>query len=175
MPNRRDNGLDSHVILSCSSTPPKRLPPQLAASPDVLGRLFKAIEKSTSLELPGPSAFPDPATLLFTPLEASKVFCPPPWKSHLQGLATLWVALARSILGDLFQSPTLLGFALQSFLPLSWSKKSFPSLSPFPRFLPKPPGLGSAPQRLVPTRKAVPLFASRRISSGQGLLLSWAF
>lgn len=36
-------------------------------------------------------------------------------------------------------------------------------------------GLVSAPQRLSPPRKAVPLFASRRISSGRDLLLSWAF
>jgi hypothetical protein len=32
-----------------------------------------------------------------------------------------------------------------------------------------------APQRLHPTEKAVPLYCPRRISSGQGHMLSWAF
>jgi hypothetical protein len=51
------------------------------------------------------------------------------------------------------------------------------SLPPFPllRFSSKPFSLLSALQRLHPIRKAVPLFATRRISSGRGRLLSWVF
>jgi len=43
--------------------------------------------------------------------------------------------------------------------------------------LPYQTGLGliSALQRLTPTVKAVPLFATRGFNPGRGLLLSWAF
>jgi hypothetical protein len=63
--------------------------------------------------------------------EASETGCPLSQKSHPQGLATLSMAFKHSTLGNLFQLPTLMGFPLQSFSPLSWSKDPFESLSPF--------------------------------------------
>ena len=44
---------------------------------------------------------------------------------------------------------------------------------PFLRFPTKPLGLVLTLQRVHPTEKAVPLFATQRISPGRGLLLSW--
>jgi len=46
-----------------------------------------------------------------------KTSCPGLQKSHTQGLATLSAVSATLNLGNLFQLPTLLGFALQSFAP----------------------------------------------------------
>jgi len=46
---------------------------------------------------------------------------------------------------------------------------------PFLRFPTKPLGLVPTLQRLPPTEKAVPLFATQRFSPGQGHLLSWDF
>lgn len=54
-------------------------------------------------------------------------------------------------------------------------EEEFPLPFPLWRFPKKPFGLISALQRLDPTRKAVPLNASQRISLGRGPLLSWAF
>lgn len=56
-----------------------------------------------------------------------------------------------SLLGSLFQLPTLLGFALQSFTPFKWSKKSFPSFSPLLHLIAKPHDLATVLQRLDPT------------------------
>jgi hypothetical protein len=71
------------------------------------------------------------------------------------------------ILGDLFQPPTLLGFALQSFHPSGRSRNPFGFPSPLLRFPAKPCDLAPALQRLVPTPKAVPLIAPRVFSSGR--------
>jgi len=46
---------------------------------------------------------------------------------------------------------------------------------PLLRFTTKPPGLVPTLQRVSPTEKAVPLFATQMISPGRGLLLSWDF
>jgi len=78
-------------------------------------------------------------------------------------------------LGGLFQPPTLMGFALQSLFSSRVIEVEFPLLFPLLRFPTKPYGLASALQRLAPTREAVPLIASRRISPGRGRMLSWAF
>lgn len=56
-----------------------------------------------------------------------------------------------SLLGSLFQLPTLLGFALQSFTPFKWSKKSFLSFSPLLHLATKPHDLAAVLQRLTPT------------------------
>jgi len=85
------------------------------------------------------------------------------------------VWISPNFLGGLFQPPTLMGFALQSFVSFQVISTVLPPPYPLLRFLTKPLGLVSALQRLDPTRKAVPLGATRRISSGQGLMLSWAF
>jgi hypothetical protein len=75
-------------------------------------------------------------TLLLTPPsdEASENRYPDPRKSHTQGLATLSVVSAPLTLGDLFQPPTLLGYALQSFPPPSWSTSPLNEISPLLRF-----------------------------------------
>lgn len=78
-------------------------------------------------------------------------------------------------LGNLFQSPTLLGFTLRSFAPSRWSRTGFPIPSPFSRFRTRPRSLIPAPQRLHPTEPAVPLFASRAINPGQGRLAPLGF
>jgi len=79
-------------------------------------------------------------------------------------------------LGSLFQPPTLTGFALQSFSPARRSEIGFPTSSPLSRFSAKPKGLAPAPQRLTPTKPAVPLIATQVVSSGRGqvaLLSLW--
>jgi len=55
---------------------------------------------------------------LSVPEKRLKTSCSGLQKSHTQGLATLSVVSASVNLGNLFQLPTLLGFALQSFPPL---------------------------------------------------------
>jgi len=54
--------------------------------------------------------------------------CPTSSTCRTQGLATLSTGSATSIRGTLFQIPTLVGFALQSFAPFGESKRRFPSL-----------------------------------------------
>jgi hypothetical protein len=56
-----------------------------------------------------------------------------------------------SLLGSLFQLPTLIGFALQSFAPFKWSKKSFLSFFPLLHLVTKPHDLATVLQRLDPT------------------------
>jgi hypothetical protein len=75
-------------------------------------------------------------------------------------------------LGSLFQLPTLLGFALQSFPPPQGSRSSFEPLSPLSRSPSKPRGLEPAPQRLSPLMEAVPLSAPPGVYPGSGPLLS---
>lgn len=122
--------------LSCTSTPPQRLSPSRAAfSSRVLGRP-EATEKAPRLSFPDPSAFSNKRTLLFTWVFpcVEVVFALPTSKSHPQGLATLSMALVSFIPGSLFQLPTLLGFALQSFAPTQGSKTGFPIFSSLSRF-----------------------------------------
>jgi len=85
----------------------------------------------------------------------------------------LYELLSPYTLGSLFQLPTLLGFSLQSFSPPQGSVDPFEPTSPLLHFLKKPLGLVSTLQRVSPTEKAVPLFATQRFSPGQGHLLSW--
>jgi len=78
-------------------------------------------------------------------------------------------------LGSLFQLPTLVGFALQSFR-LSLGGRNSVSTTSFRScaFLHNLIGHVSALQRVHPTKKAEPLVASRRISPGRDRMLSWA-
>jgi len=55
--------------------------------------------------------------------------------------------------------------------PFDRYRPNFPLL----RFSAKPPGLALTLQRVSPTEKAAPLFATQRISPGRGLMLSWDF
>jgi len=106
-----------------------------------------------------------------------KYLCPVSQKSHTQGLATLSVVSAPLNLGSLFQLPTLLSFALQSFPPLPWSVDPFESYLSAPALSYKTlSDFVPALQRLPPTEKAVSLLLlTQRISLGQDLMLSWAF
>lgn len=72
-------------------------------------------------------------------------------------------SLSFSLLGSLFQLPTLIGFALQSLSPSKWSKRSFPLSPPLLHLITKPHDLATVLQRFDPTWKAVPLFAPLRV------------
>jgi hypothetical protein len=54
------------LLLSCTSTPPKRLAPTLATTPSVPCRPWSG-KNRTSHKLFGPTAFPETEALLFTP------------------------------------------------------------------------------------------------------------
>jgi hypothetical protein len=110
----------ARLLLSCTSTPPQRFSLPLTASLPASPADPEPPSKSASQKLLDPSAFPVPAALLLTtPAEvASDRLGSAHRKSRPQGLATLSAALARVPLEGLFQPPTLLGFALQSFPPL---------------------------------------------------------
>lgn len=116
--------------------------------------------ESTSHKPRDPTAFSERRTLFFTsPFgEAFGRLCSAHPKVPLSGFGYPLSGTSSSNLGSVFQLPTLLGFALQSFLFLSGdlisvsgnrlrSRASLHNLR----------GLASAPQRLVPTGKAVPL------------------
>jgi hypothetical protein len=121
-------------------------------------------EKSTSLELLCPSASPDSSALLITtPADvASENHCPGPRKSHPQGLATLAVVSAPlESLGILFQFPTLLGFALQSFSPLPGSEYSLEYSCRSGALLQNPHGpCTSAPAGSTPGKSRAPLYSA---------------
>jgi hypothetical protein len=75
--------------------------------------------------------------------------------------------LALQSLGGLFQPPTLLGFALQSFPPLEWSVLRFHSTPSLPHSPTKPPGLVPVPQRLCPTQKPCPFLPPEILRRGE--------
>jgi hypothetical protein len=78
--------------------------------------------------------------------------------------------------GSLFQLPTLVGFALQSFHPPRRSGRRFPFLSFHPgSFPPNLPGLAAELGGLIPPRKPCPLLLPWMFTPGRGLMLSWAF
>jgi hypothetical protein len=112
----------SHPIASCGGTlwsfcpTSASCPSACCLSTGVPCRLDPR-SKSASLKLLAPSAFPDETTLPLHSLRSVEKAYLAFSKSRPQGLATLSTALARSILGNFFQLPTLLGFPLQSFLP----------------------------------------------------------
>jgi hypothetical protein len=106
--------------------------------------------------------FRTPAPLFSLPFqEASKNCCPSSWRSRPQGLATLSAVLATKALGSIFQPPTLLGFALQSFTLSPPSVGPFESTFPLLRFLTKP--VKASHRRssgLIPQGKPHPLYCS---------------
>jgi hypothetical protein len=83
--------------------------------------------------------------------------------------------LALSHFGSLFQLPTLLGFPLQSFAPLKWSKKGLPFSFPLLPFWPKPlrprPGAPAAFSHLG----AVLLLRPEGLAPVGAYMLSWGF
>jgi len=82
---------------------------------------FRPTSKRTSHKIFGPTAFPVEVILFFIPpFEGTfEKRCPALRKPRVQGLATLFAAVFPNNLnlGSLFQPPTLMGFALQSFSP----------------------------------------------------------
>jgi len=116
--------------------------------------------ESTSCKPLGPTAFSERRTLLFTlPYgKASGRLCSAHPEVPLSGFGYPLSGISSPNLGSLFQRPTLMGLTLQSFpflsddrIPVSRnplrSRASLHNLR----------GLASAPQRLSPTGKAVPL------------------
>jgi len=102
----------------------------------------------------------EPFLSLPVPGKRLKTHCPGLQKSHTQGLATLSVVSATSNLGNLFQLPTLLGFALQSFAPSPWSNPSFEELSPLSRFPTKPSQASyRRPSGFLPQKKPCPSYS----------------
>jgi hypothetical protein len=106
--------------------------------------------------------FRTPAPLFSLPFrKASEDRCPDPQKSRPQGLATLSAVSAIRALGSVFQPPTLMGFALQSFPLAPWSTDSFVSAFPLLRFPAKPvTALHRRSSGFVPQRKPYPLYCS---------------
>lgn len=78
--------------------------------------------------------------------------------------------------GNLFQFPTLMGFALQSISPFLRSIKPFGSIFPFLHFSSKP-SLAFMPyfNGFLPKKDPYPFYATQRVSLGRSRLLSWAF
>jgi len=89
---------------------------------------------------------------------ASERLCPAHSEVPLSGFGYPLSGISSPNLGSLFQLPTLMGFALQSLPFLSGDRVSV-SKNPLRSraSLHNLRGLASAPQRLVPTGKAVPL------------------
>jgi hypothetical protein len=163
--------------LSRALTLPQRLPPKLAAATSRPRVECGPAGLAPCLSFSALQHIRSDGRLFSLPhSEASSSFCPRRRRSRPQGLATLSTASAPSNLGSLFQLPTLLGFALQSFLPSSRSTEPFNPVSPLSRFPVKPVQASQRrPSDLLPKRKPDPLHALRRVSSERGPLLSWAF
>jgi hypothetical protein len=114
------------------------------------------------------------APFLFTPFRERPAGVARPTGVPPTGFGYPLGGISARNLGSIFQPPTLMGFALQSFPPARRSGIDFSNPLPLSRFLAKPYGLTPAPQRFHPTGPAAPL-APRMINPGLGRLLSWAF
>jgi len=160
----------ARLLLSCTSTPPQRLAPALAALLPASPADPEPPSKSASQKLRDPSASSGLVALLCTtPAEvASDRLGVTHRKPRPQGLATLSTASAHNTLEGLFQPPTLSGFPLQSFPPLRGSIPGLPGTLRSCASLQNHYGLAPALQRLPPPGKAVPLFAPRTVNSGRG-------
>lgn len=131
----------------------------------------------TSHERFDPSAFPVQSTLLFTSLSKSvaKAFA----LLLRSPVPRVWLPFRRCQLapnlGNLFQLPTLLGFALQSFHLSRGSEKGFPLLLSALRLSHQTLRPNAClPAAYSPRKNRAPL-APRGFSSGRDRLLSWAF
>jgi hypothetical protein len=107
--------------------------------------------------------------------EASGKLCPCSQMSRPQGLATLSAVSVELTLGSFSQLPTLLGFALQSFSPHPRSMGSFERILHPRAFLQNLSALYRRPGGFIPRIKPGLFVRSRRVSSGRGPWLSWAF
>jgi len=111
-PRRSSHALPCHL---------KRLSLMLTALLPLASVDFRPTSKRTSHKIFGPTAYPAEVILFFIPSfeGTSGKRCPAFQKPRVQGLATLFAAVFTNNLnlGSLFQPPTLLGFALQSFSP----------------------------------------------------------
>lgn len=137
----------------------------------------KAMRKSSSLELRPLRHSSDASALYTLPLRESGWRLSPQLSSGLP--PRVWLPSRgfqlSCIPGSLFQLPTPMGFTLQSFSPFDRSKRGFPLSFRSCVFVENLIGLPPTLQRVNPRRIAVPLFASGRISSGRGHMLSWVF
>lgn len=163
--------------LSYVFSPPERISLSLAAF-DCLGRSTAPQQpKAPCLSFLALQHLRIGNAFLFTfslSRKASKYLWPRSWKQPPLGLATPSVILAFPALGRVFQLPTLLGFALQSFAPSLKPLNSFEfnlSVSALFRETQKPLAGAFAS---FSSEKAVPFLATQPVKSGQGLLLSWA-
>jgi hypothetical protein len=109
-----------------------------------------------------------------SPLRSVRLACPAYRKVPSSGFGYPLDGFRLQALGNLFQSPTLMGFALQSLVPPRRSMGSFEPHLPLRRFPAKPPGFAPALQRLDLPEEAVSS-APRMFSPGRSLMLSWAF
>jgi hypothetical protein len=106
------------VFLSCTSAPPRRLYLKRVAFLRASYVDRKPRSKSTSLRLSGPTAYPGSGTLFFAPLSRPRpTGFTLPVESHALGFGYPRSVLHPASLGDVFQPPTLMGFALQSLSP----------------------------------------------------------
>jgi len=116
--------------------------------------------ESTSHKPRSPTAFAERRILFVTsPFgQASERFCSSHSEVPLSGFGYPLSGLNSSYLGSIFQLPTLMGFALQSF-PFLFGDRIFVSKNSFRSCasLHNLRGLASALQRLPPTEEAVPL------------------
>lgn len=94
----------------------------------------------------------------------------PIWKAHPQGLATLSTSVLVPLPSEAsFSSQRSWASPFKALLLQGDRSNRSQSDLPFLRSPTKPPGLVPALQRLTPTSKAVPLFATQRFSPGRGL------
>lgn len=161
-------------VLFCTSTPPRRIALTFAAL-----KRASHVDRDPLLKAPRISFL----TLQHMQMK-ERFFLPSFWEDILKVLPFLQEApppgfgypldgLRPSILEGLFQPPTLMGFALQSFyLPLGG--RSGVSADPVRSctFLHNLIGHTPALQRFSPTQRAEPLVAVRGINPNRGRLLS---
>jgi len=119
--NRRSPLLDltRRVFLSCTSPPPRRLDLHQAVFLPVAYVIRSPLSKNSSRKLPNPSAYSVKRTLFVVPPteETGKKPLPCSLPAPTSGFGYPLVVFRSLNLGSLFQLPTLLGFALQSFAP----------------------------------------------------------
>jgi hypothetical protein len=120
--------LTKAAILSCTSTPPRRI--YLTHAADLLTSYVDRKPRSTSAsrKLFGPSAFPETGThLCADPFEpASRKRYRAPEMSRLQGLATLWTCgLVPTPLEASFSPQRSWASLFRALSPSRWSERRF--------------------------------------------------
>jgi hypothetical protein len=151
--------LTKATILSCTSTPPRRV--YLTRAADLLPSYVdrKPPSTRTSRKLFCPSAFPESWDPFFHRpfrIGVPRAFALLPG-CRVEGFGYPLNAYENpNFLGGLFQPPTLLGFAFQSFVSSRVIGAVYPPSFPLLRFPTKPLGLIPALQRLAPTSGSRP-------------------